>query len=255
MPWRFSKARSAVESLESSETGERLGEEIERVEGLDGTGSDMSRVIGVSDGVFAFALTFLVITLVLPGQAASSHADLVGYLGSIWPALVAYMISFFVITAWWGAHRRLFSPIVRYDPLLIRLNNAFLFVIAITPFLVGILFYFGPGPTLGRGSLSAEVAVALYASVQVVGGLLLLGVWRYATQGHRLVEKKLSANWIRKTENAQLTTVLVFAVSIPVAFLAPVVSLVMWIVVAGSFRRLVLGARSKRPASRPAMGP
>jgi uncharacterized membrane protein len=236
-----------VGSLESSEASERLAREVERVEGLDGTGSDMSRIIGMSDAVFAFSMTFLVITLVLPGQAASSHADLVGYLGSIWPAMVAYMISFFIIAAWWGAHRRLFSPIVRYDQVLVRLNNLFLLVIAVTPFLVGILFYYGPGATLGRGSLSVELAVALYASVQVAGGLLLLGVWRYATRDHRLVEERLSAEWIRRTEGAQLTTVVVFAVSIPVAFLVPLVSMLMWIIVAVSYRHIARRNWAKRP--------
>lgn len=241
--------------MESVEAAERLDREVERVEGLDGTGSDMSRIIGMSDAVFAFSMTFLVITLVLPGQAAVSHVDLAGYLGSIWPALLAYMISFFIIATWWGAHRRLFSPIVRYDQVLIRLNNLFLLEIAITPFLVGILFYFGPGANLGRGSLSAELAVALYASAQVAGGLLLLSVWRYATRGHRLVEERLSAHWIRQTEDAQLTNLVVFAVSIPVAFLVPFVSILMWIVVAVSWRHVGRKSRAKRPSPpRPSTG-
>jgi uncharacterized membrane protein len=240
-----------VGSVESSEESERLKQEIERVEGLDGTGSDMSRIIGMSDAVFAFSMTFLVITLVLPGQAAASHADLAGYLGSIWPAMVAYVISFFIIAAWWGTHRRLFSPIIRYDQVLVRLNNIFLLVIAVTPFLVGILFYYGPGAILGPASLSAQLAVALYACVQVAGGLLLLGVWRYATRGHRLVEPRLSAEWIRRTEGYQLTTVAVFAASIPVAFLLPFVSVLMWIFVATSYRMVLSHRRKQRGPHRP----
>jgi uncharacterized membrane protein len=238
-------------SSESGEAAERLEQEIERVEGLDGTGADMSRIVNMSDAVFAFSMTFLVITLVLPGQSGYSHGDLGGYLLGVWPAVVAYLISFFIIANWWGAHRRLFSPIVRYDQNLVRLNNLFLLQIAVTPFLVGILFYFGPSATLGPGSLSAELAVVLYASVQVGGGLLLLGVWRYATHGHRLVEERLSAEWIRRTEQAQLAVVLIFAVSIPVAFLVPFVAILVWILVVVTSRHIILRRRGKRSGQPP----
>jgi uncharacterized membrane protein len=112
--------------LDSAEATERLEREVERVEGLDGTGSNMSRLVNMSDAMFAFSMTFLVITLVLPGQAGYSRGDLGGYLAGEWPAVVAYMISFFVISNGWGAHRRLVSPIVQYDQVLVRLNNPFL---------------------------------------------------------------------------------------------------------------------------------
>jgi uncharacterized membrane protein len=240
-----------MESWESAEAAERLEREVERVEGLDGTGSDMSRIVNMSDAVFAFSMTFLVITLVLPGQAGYSHGDLAGYLLGVWPAVVAYIISFFIIANWWGAHRRLFSPIVRYDLVLVRLNNLFLLEIAVTPFLVGILFYFGPSATLGRGSLSSELAVVLYACVQVAGGLLLLGVWRYATHGHRLVEERLSAEWIRRTEQAQVAVVLIFSVSIPVAFLVPFVAMLLWVLVIVTSRTIILRGPRRRSGQPP----
>jgi uncharacterized membrane protein len=227
-----------------------LEEEEARVEGLDGSGSDMGRIVGVSDAVFAFSMTFLVINLVLP-RPGGPYPDLGTYLANTWPAMVAYIISFFIVATWWGAHRRLFSPIVRYDSLLVQLNNLFLLVIAITPFLVGLLFEYGPNASLGRGTLSNELSVAIYASVQVVGGLLLLAVWRHSTHGHHLVEERLPAAWIRRTENGQLSTVLVFAASIPVAFLLPFASMLMWIFVVASSRRYIVRRRSRRPASPP----
>ena len=245
---RISALGVARGTMERDEASERLAAEEEKVEGLDGTGSDMGRIVGMSDAVFAFSMTFLVINLVLPQRtAAGSYPDLWSYLANVWPSFVAYTLSFFIIASWWGAHRRLFSPIVRYDPLLVRLNNLFLLVIAVTPFLVGILFDYGPGATLGRGSVSAEVAVALYASVQVVGGFLLLAIWRHSTRDHRLVEKRLPADWIRRTEDAQLTNVVVFALSVPVAFAVPLVSMAMWIFVVVSNRHLVLRPRARRP--------
>jgi uncharacterized membrane protein len=209
-----------------------LAEEEAHVEGLDGTGSDMSRVVGMSDAVFAFSMTFLVITLVLPQVGATGkYPNLVGYLQGEWPSFVAYLISFFVIASWWGAHRRLFSPIIRYDELLVRLNNFFLLVIAVTPFLVGILYDYGPGNAFVPSNGSTVLAVVIFASAQVVGGLVLLGIWHHSTQDHRLVEPNLPAAWIQRTERLQLSNVAVFAISIPVAFLDPFVAMVMWIIV------------------------
>jgi uncharacterized membrane protein len=250
VPRRISTGGSPLGSMERNGASEKLAEEEAKVEGLDGTGSDMGRIISMSDAVFAFSMTFLVIDLVLP-RPGGPYPDLVSFLGNVWPSMVAYAISFFIIASWWGAHRRLFSPIVRYDPLLVRLNNLFLLVIAITPFLVGILFDYGPGATLGRGSSSNELAVVIYASAQVLGGLLLLGVWRHSTRDHRLVEERLPVVWIRRTEDAQLTTVVVFAASVPVAFLLPFASMLMWIFVAISSRHFVLGRRVRRARPRP----
>lgn len=221
---------------------------VERVEGLDGIGSDMSRIISISDGVFAFSMTFLVIDLVLPQKLASgSYPNLAGYLGGEWPAMVVYALSFFIIATWWSGHRQLFSPIVRYDRTLVVLNNLFLMIIAVTPFLVGILYYYGPGATFGVSSPSAQLAVAVYASVQGAGGLILLGVWRYSTRDHRLVRPSLPAAWIRATEQSRLAGVVVFFASVPVAFAAPLVSELMWVLMIVGIRRIV-----RRPLPVPA---
>jgi uncharacterized membrane protein len=227
---------------ESTGPGENASADVE---GLDGTGSDMSRIISISDGVFAFSLTFLVIDLVLPQRAASgSYPNLASYLAGEWPAVIAYVLSFFIIASWWSAHRRLFSPIIRYDRTLVRLNSVFLMIIAVTPFLVGILLDYGAGATLGPGSASSRLAVALYASVQTVGGLILLAIWRHSTHGHRLVRRLLPEAWIRSTENSEFITVAVFAITVSIAFVAPFVAELLWIIVIVGVRHVL---RKHRP--------
>jgi len=222
-----------------------IAEEEAHVEGLDGTGKDMSRIISMSDAVFAFSMTFLVITIVLPQVGATSkYPSLTDYLQGEWPAFVTYLLSFFIITSWWAGHRRIFSPIVRYDSFLIRLNNLFLLVIAMTPFLVTILYTYGPGSNVVNTNFSSELAVAMFSGVQALGGLLLLGIWHHSTQNHRLVEPHLSLGWIRYTEQSEIFTVLVFAVAVPVAFLSPLVAEVMWILMIVGGRHF---SRIRRP--------
>ena len=123
----------------------------------------------------------------------------------------------------------------------------FLMIIAITPFLVGILSEYGASATFTRGSQSTELAVAMYGGVQVVGGLILLAIWRHSTRDHHLVRSGLPAPWVRETERAQLTNVIVFAVSIPVAFVVPFISELMWILV-------IVGLRHVRSKHRPVRG-
>jgi len=228
--------------MRSDETGDHA---TGSVEGLDGTGSDMSRLISISDGVFAFSLTFLVINLVLPTPGRSSAGSLFYYLGEDWPAVAAYGLSFFIIASWWMAHHRLFSPIVRYDGILVRLNTMFLLIIAITPFLVGILYSFGPPVSFGPATSSARLAVALYGGVQAVAGLILLAIWRHSTRNHRLVRPTLPAAWIESTERSQLTNVAVFVISLPVALVAPFVSILMWVLVIVGMRHLGTPGRLK----------
>lgn len=223
-----------------------LEAEEAHVEGLDGTGKDMSRIVSISDAVFAFSMTFLVITIVLPQVGASAkYPDLTSFLQGEWPAFATYLLSFFIIVTWWGAHRRLFSPIVRYDALLVRLNNLFLLVIAMTPFLVTLLYDYGPGSNIGPGTLSTDLAVAIFAAIQAGGGLLLFAIWRHSTRNHRLVEERLPAAWIRYMEQTEMFTIVVFGLSVPVAFLSPVVAELMWILMILGGRHLL---RLRRPS-------
>jgi uncharacterized membrane protein len=233
--------------MQEDESKRSDGRSSSGLEGLDGTGSDMTRLVSVSDGVFAFSLTFLVIELVIPAASANgTYPNLANYLQRQQTALEAYVLAFWIIASWWSSHRRLFSPIVRYDETLTRLNTLFLMIIAITPFLVGILAEYGAGANLNPGTQSTQVAVALYAAIQGIGGLILFAIWRHSTRNHALVRPNLPASWIRATERAQLAPIVVFLVSIPIAFVAPFVSEVLWILVIVGLRHVLI--RKVRPA-------
>lgn len=199
-----------------------------KLEGIDGSGTDMGRLLALSDGVFAFALTFLAVTILLPQVSGTVPPSLPAYLRRLEPAFVGYLLSFFVVGAWWNTHHRLFSSIVRYDQRLVRLNSLFLLVISVTPFLVSLLFAYSASGW-GQSSASSRDAVIIYAVVQALGGCALLGIWRHATAGHRLVRPTLSAEWIRATESRELVTVLTFASSIAIAFVSPLLAELVWI--------------------------
>jgi uncharacterized membrane protein len=198
-------------------------------EGLDGSGTDMGRLLSLTDGVFAFALTFLVITLLLPTPGSSGLPPLLSLLAKLKTGFLAYALSFFVIATWWNSHHRLFSPIVRYDYTLVRLNSVFLLVISITSFLVGLLFDYGPGG--GTPTQSTQLVIVIYAGVQAAGGLVLLAIWRHATHEHRLVEARLPPEWIRGAELSLSISIAVFLASMAIALVSPIAAELTWIAI------------------------
>lgn len=124
----------------------------------------------MTDGVFGFAITFLVVNLVVPAQCEGAHDEvcLVNTLAGDGTHFLAYLISFFVIGIWWVVHHGLFRYFARYDAALLWANLVFLLTIAITPFILGLFADF----------YGTEVAVVLFSLVQASAGGMLLVVWQ-----------------------------------------------------------------------------
>jgi uncharacterized membrane protein len=91
----------------------------------------LERLIMLSDGVFAIAITLLAIELHLP-----EHWDrtAVGLINGMWREFFAYVISFLVIAVYWASHRRTFSRFRRSDAGLTAINFVILGLITLLPF-------------------------------------------------------------------------------------------------------------------------
>jgi uncharacterized membrane protein len=85
-----------------------------------------------SNGVFAFAITLLVLDIKLP--AGTSKADLGSTLLSMWPNYLGFLISFLVIGLYWSVYIRLFREIIRTDRSLVILKLLYLLFIVVIPF-------------------------------------------------------------------------------------------------------------------------
>lgn len=171
----------------------------------------LDRLIFFSDGVFAIAITLLVLNVALPVlQPGSVSTDLPSALLATVPRLFAYALSFLVIGAYWMAHQRTFHYIERYDRRLAWLNLFFLLFVALVPFPTGVLSEYG----------DQLVAVILYAATLAITGLLLSVLWLYASHNHRLVAKMLSAQHIHATTLRNAVAPVVFLASIGIAFVS-----------------------------------
>lgn len=114
-----------------------------------------SRIEALSDGVFAIAMTLLVLKLEVPEvMHHSSNMEMLQQLLALWPALVTYVVTFLIAGGFWFLHHLTFHFIRNLNGVLIWVNLVFLMFVALLPFSAGLmnhllvhpvsqLFYFG----------------------------------------------------------------------------------------------------------------
>lgn len=179
----------------------------------------LGRILAISDGVFAFALTLLVVQLTVPdlGTGGSLGSGLLDET----PSYFSYALSFAVIATTWYGHHSNFKYIRRSDGRLIALNFASLLLIAVLPFPTAVLGRYGHDP----------VAAVIYAVTIALTGLFGAAVWWYATHRRRLVSRDLDDRVVRLRTYRTLTVPAVFLISIPIAVWRPEAAEVGWTVI------------------------
>jgi uncharacterized membrane protein len=127
----------------------------------------VNRLLALSDGVVAIAITLLVLQLTVPSPAALTHPDsaseLAAQLGKGADQLVSYVISFYVIAQFWLVHHRVFRRITGQQEGLAWWNFAFLFTITIMPFTSDLLGKFSANP-LAIDIFAANLLLATVAT-------------------------------------------------------------------------------------------
>ncbi len=144
---------------------------------------ETGRVEAFSDGVFAIAMTLLVLNLKIPSvDKLPSDMGLWRYLLSQWPTFVAYLISFLTILIMWVNHHRLFNHIKRIDDVFMYLNGLLLLSISFVPF---------PTSLVADYILreNAHTAIAVYSANFVIIAIFFNLTWRYAAHNNRLLAK------------------------------------------------------------------
>jgi uncharacterized membrane protein len=127
--------------------------------------NSLGRLLALSDGVFAIAMTLLALDLRLPDLGTDpSDAQLRHALGDDWRAYLAFVISFFVVAGYWGVHRRAMRAVTTIDTRLISHTVPVLFLVAALPFPASVLASYGDLPS----------ALAFYSAFNVVANLALL---------------------------------------------------------------------------------
>lgn len=175
-----------------------------------------SRLEAFSDGVFAIAITLLVIEIKVPED---TH-DLAHQLLELWPSYLGYTISFLVIGLVWANHHAMFDHIEVADRMLLLLNTLLLMLVALIPFTAGVL------ASALRNGESERTAVVLYGAVLVAGGLPFNAIWEYARRGHRLLGTSITPEQARAISKRFLLGPLLYGIGSALGAFLPVLGII-----------------------------
>lgn len=139
---------------------------------------DTARLETFSDGVFAIAITLLILDVRVPaGRASLTHR-----LGQAWPDYVAYVISFLIIGIMWANHHGIFRLIARTSHGLIVANLFLLLCVAFIPFPTAVL-----SENLRGRAGDQHAAAIFYSGAFTVTALFYNLLWRTAARRNRLI--------------------------------------------------------------------
>jgi uncharacterized membrane protein len=145
--------------------------------------AETGRIEAFSDGVFAIAITLLVIELKLPDtQKGSVWRGLV----HAWPQFAAYLTSFFIIGIMWANHHSMFRSIVRADRVLLFLNLLLLLWTTLLPFPTRLV-----AENLRDGGANAAQAAAVYSATLTLAAISFSLIWMHAVRGGRLLAEPI----------------------------------------------------------------
>jgi uncharacterized membrane protein len=142
---------------------------------------ETGRVEAFSDGVFAIAITLLILDVKVPELSdGAGTRDLLRALGRGWTSYVAYLLSFVTILIMWVSHHRIFTVIRKIDHAFLFWNGILLMLISFVPFPTALLSRYLLEP-------SARTAAVVYSGHGILISLAFSGLWRYATKTDRLL--------------------------------------------------------------------
>lgn len=171
-----------------------------------------SRIQALADGVFAFAMTLLVLNLILPDPIdLPPEAQLNQLLVEQSRAFFNYMLSFILLAIFWTVHTQQFHVIKATNSTHTWINLAILMFVVLIPFSTSVMADYP----------NDSIANALFATNLFIVGSAYFMNWAYATSKHRLIDKDIDEGAIEIAKRRSIVTPAVSLVAILVAFVAP----------------------------------
>ena len=201
---------------------------------------DSSRLETFSDGVFAVAITLLVLNLHVRGPG---NGSLLHQFGHLWPGYAALCVSFFVIGVIWVHHHALFKRVAAVDRPLMALNLLLLLCVMVLPFPTATLATY-----LRHGGGDAHIAAAVYGLVVEGVALSFFAMTSWLLR-HQLLDALVPAAGARAAERQYAGGAVAIALAIGLAFVSAVLALALHMAIAMYF----LAARSPFAQPTPAV--
>jgi uncharacterized membrane protein len=182
-------------------------------------GQNLERLAALSDGVFAVAMTLLVLDLRAPAaEAIHSEHDLLNALVALAPRLITYLMSFMTLGIFWFGQQTQLDRLEKSDRDLAWLHVAFMFAVTLVPFTTALLSEF----------ITLRAALLVYWGNILLLGALLYATWRYADRAKLIrgdTPEEVTAAICRRIVIAQAlyafgAALCVYSVYLSIAFIA-----------------------------------
>jgi uncharacterized membrane protein len=173
-------------------------------------GLTKGRVESLTDGIYGFAMTLLVIGVGLPGYPTPTDGMAVGSIVvELIPDFIHYVIAFLILARFWMSHHIQFARIEWIDRRILWINTFSLLFIALVPFSTSLM---GDYPT------NTEASIIFDANMMIIG-LLYFWQWRYASRDGRFISQHLDRLTIETATRTNIVIPLLSVVGIGLALI------------------------------------
>jgi uncharacterized membrane protein len=200
------------------------------------------RIEAFSDGVFAIAITLLVLEISIP---ESGHDHMWRAIVHEWPAYLAYATSFTTIGAIWLIHHGIFRRLEYANDRVMRLNLLLLMAVAFLPF---------PTKLIGeavRDRPAERASVVFYGATLFATSLLLSALWGSIARDRRLLKPEVTDREVNELLLVTAPSMGLYLVALAVAIISPISAAFLFLVIAAV---AVLRAPADRETAPPAAG-
>ena len=173
---------------------------------INNTEFSASRLEAFSDGVFAIAITLLVLNIQLPKNAGKIPIDRALLLTM--PKLEIWVISFFIIGGMWIRHHKLIKQITVVDETFIVLNLIYLMLVTITPWLVSVVVTYSSQP----------MAITIFSGGITILGIINLITWIYLSNIKKYLKSNITQYEKKLTLSGSIIYILISIISIFIAY-------------------------------------
>jgi uncharacterized membrane protein len=190
--------------------------------------SDTGRIEAFSDGVYAIAITLLVLDIKVPRADQLGSDGLLSALIDQWPNYLAFIASFLFILVMWINHHRLFTVIQRTDNNLLLFNGLLLLGVTLVPFPTALVAEY----------LEHEerlIAILVYNGWFFVIAIFFNLLWRYASYKNRLFNEKTDPALVRHISRQYSVGPAAYLLVLLIAFVSPWLSLALNVALAVFF--------------------
>jgi TMEM175 potassium channel family protein len=196
--------------------------ELQGSEDRSGHGAlSAARIAALCDGVFAIAMTILVLEIAVPEAETVPVERLLGSLRQLAPKVLVYVISFINLGVLWIGQHNQYHFIARTDRWFLWINISYLLLISFMPLSTALL-----------GNYPLErIALLVYGANLLVATLVLALHWHYATAEGRLVAGRLPSGVVRIAHRRILGSAAAYALALLLSLLVPVAGLALFLAV------------------------